>query len=670
MFRRILDWIDEQTEIVTMIRTFMEEPLAKGVGWPHAFGSAALFFFVIQAVTGVFLLIYYSPSPDHAYETVQYISRQVLFGRIVRGLHHWGASGMLLMVGFHLLQTFFWGAYKRLRQIIWVLGVILLLLTLALSFTGYLLPWDQKAYWATVVGTNIAGTVPLIGNLLRDFIRGGEGVGALTLTRFFAVHIYILPVLVAGFIIFHVFQVRRKGITPPWVRVNEEAGVEYTTLFYPHQAFKDAVLALILLTITFMLALYYGAPTEAVANPADTAYVPRPEWYFLWLFELLKYFPGELEFVGGVLLPTVGVMLLLLYPYLDKNPQRRPSQRPFASALAIALLVAISALGIMAIASTPREEKLTPTQARGEKVFLDLRCNSCHGINGGGGTAGPDLAQAKLHDPQRLELLVRQPTAFNPRSIMPAVGPEVSDREVRVLVDYLLTINQNSRMPLQALVGPRKPASHYEENWFINHKFEVLKDPTYCANCHKSSFCFSCHQNRRPDSHLSPDWLKQHDGVAASRPEFCKVCHAPQQPLGMLCQNCHARMLHTPDWLTRHQSVPQQFRPACDQCHRASFCADCHGGAKPPSHGPGWLQRHGQQARVKESGCLMCHRREFCGDCHGGVEMPHPADFMDQHSKSKQASLAPGSPCFRCHDAARFCGQCHELPSAQTPPKQ
>lgn len=663
MIRRILAWIDEETEIISMIKAFMEEPLAKGVGWPHVFGSAALFLFMMQAITGVFLMIYYSPSPDHAYETVQYINRQVLFGRLVRGLHHWGASAMFLMVILHMLQTYFWGAYKKPRQIIWVLGVGLLLLTLGLSFTGYLLPWDQKAYWATVVGTNIAGTVPVIGGVIRDFIRGGEGVGALTLTRFFAVHVYFLPVLVAALAVFHLFQVRRKEITPPGKRAGEETDVEYTSLFYPHQAFKDAVVALFLLAVCLGLAWYYGAPTEAVANSADTAYVPRPEWYFLWLFELLKYFPGKWEFVGGVLLPLVGVIALLIYPYLDNNPERRPDRRPFATSVAILVLLGISALGVMAIVSTPKPRPLSAEEAKGQKVFLDLRCNACHGINGGGGTAGTDLAQAKLgeRDPAQLERLLRKPTEFNPRSIMPALGPEVNGADIAALVPYLRTLDTNSRMPIEALVGPRKPASHLEENWFINHKFEVLKDPAYCSTCHKSSFCQSCHQNRRPDSHLH-DWLKNHAGVAASRPEYCQVCHpAPQT----LCVNCHDVMLHTPDWLTRHRSVPAEPRKLCSQCHPTDFCSNCHTGAKPQSHRDNWLPRHGKEA-VKEGkeGCLLCHQQQFCADCHG-VEMPHPADFLEQHPKATEASLAPGSPCFRCHKPAEFCGQCHEIPSVE-----
>ncbi|NIQ98874.1 MAG: DUF4405 domain-containing protein, partial [Gemmatimonadales bacterium] len=183
MFRKLLQWIDEQTELVTLVREFMEEPLAKGVGWPHVFGSGAMFLFIVQVCTGVLLMVYYVPSPNAAYESTTFITRELPLGGLVRALHHWGASLMLVLVVAHMLQAFFWGAYKRPRQIIWVIGVLLLLVTLGLSFTGYLLPWDQKAYWATVVGTRIAGSVPVVGEYVILLMRGGPEVGALTLSR-------------------------------------------------------------------------------------------------------------------------------------------------------------------------------------------------------------------------------------------------------------------------------------------------------------------------------------------------------------------------------------------------------------------------------------------------------------------------------------------------------
>ncbi len=356
LFRRVLRWVDEQTELVTLTREFMEEPLFKGVGWPHVFGSAALFLFINQVCTGILLAVYYVPSPDGAWQSVSYINGQVPLGSVIRGLHHWGASAMLIIVFVHMLQVFFWGAYKRPRQIIWVVGVFLLLMTLGLSFTGYLLPWDQKAYWATVVGTRIAGTVPLVGYYITTLVRGEANIGALTLTRFFGLHVMIFPALLAGLIIFHVSQVRRKGITAPWKRVGDEETVPRTGLFYPDQVFRDVVVSLLVLGGLFAMALLRPAPLETIANPTSTGYTPRPEWYFLPNFELLKHFPaswGEWgEFAGAIVVPTVAVLALLVLPYVDHNPERVPQRRPLVTTAAIISLVLLLYLG-----SAAREER-------------------------------------------------------------------------------------------------------------------------------------------------------------------------------------------------------------------------------------------------------------------------------------------------------------------------
>jgi len=645
--RRILRWIDEQTELVSIIRHFLEEPLPKGTGWPHVFGSAALFMFLVQAATGIFLMVYYVPSVENAYETVQYIQRGVAFGALIRGIHHWGASAMLLMVGLHMLQTYFWGAYKRPRQIIWVLGVGLLLVTMVFGFTGYLLPWDQKAYWATVVGTNIAGTVPVIGDWMRLLIRGSVGVGAITLTRFFALHVFFLPVVLGALIVFHIFQMRKKELTPSWRRVGGEENVEKTVLFYPDQAFKDAVFALVLLGLVMLVAVRVGAPVEPVANPADTAYVPRPEWYFLWLFQLLKYFPGSVgEFTGAILLPTVAVVLLVVFPYLDRNPERRPLRRPFATALAIGTFLGVSALGTMAVLTAPREERLSALQERGQKIFMDLRCNGCHGINGGGGNAGPDLAQGGPYNPSRVERVIREPTAFNPRSIMPHTT--LTRSEMTALVAYVAALNPNSRMPFMPAVGPKRPASHLEENWFVNHKFEVRKDPTYCSTCHKQSFCQSCHQNRRPDSHLH-EWLKSHSGVASEQPAYCLVCHQRS-----FCDACHKTMLHGPDWMTVHGSRAPGREAICGQCHQVPIsCQACHRGARPKSHSAAdWPTMHGKMAAANKSLCMYCHQAADCQKCHGAQAQAAKAAPPAAPAKPAKAAAAP-PPVF--HDQCEVC---------------
>ncbi len=499
--RSIVRWIDEETGLITILHHFMEEPLPKGTGWAHVFGSIAFFLFLLQGLTGAFMMIYYVPTPDHAHESIEYIQR-LPFGRIVRGLHHWGASAMVVFVGIHLVQVFLWGAYKKPRQIIWVIGVFLLLITFAFSFTGYLLPWDQKAYWATVVGTNIAGSIPLIGEPLKHILRSGEEVGAATLTRFYAIHIVLLPMLITVGIIFHIYQVRKKGITPPWSRVGEEP-TEKPLLFYPDQVFKDLVAALIVLLVLLFLAVKFGAPLEERANPADVTYIPRPEWYFLPLFEVLKHLPGKYgEFFGAIVIPAIGTVLLLLFPYIDRNPERHPAKRPFAVGLMLFVFTVTTVFGVQALRSTPRPKGLDEIEARGEKLFMDLRCSACHGVNGGGGTAGPDLATLDDRNPQRLEAILRRPQTFNARSIMPSYD-HLKDEDIIALVSYMRALGPGSRMPRIPIVGPKKPASHFDEHWMLEHKFEVRKDPTTCSTCHKPDFCQTCHQNRRPDSHLN-----------------------------------------------------------------------------------------------------------------------------------------------------------------------
>ena len=662
MVRAVIHWIDEQTGLVTLGREFMEEPLAKGVGWPHIFGSMAMFLFVVQACTGVLLMIYYVPSPDAAYESTAFISRELPLGGLVRGLHHWGASLMLIFVLLHMLQVFFWGAYKPPRQIIWVIGMFLLLVTMGLSFTGYLLPWDQKAYWATVVGTRIAGSVPAIGHHITALMRGGTEVGALTLSRFFAVHVLVLPALLIGLMAFHVAQVRKKGITPPWRRTDEEAGVPHPTLFYPDQVFKDVVGAVILLGVLFAVALAHAAPLEAKANPMTSGYVPRPEWYFLPNFEFLKYIPmawGEWgEFLGAAVIPAIGVLFLIVFPYLDKNPERRLLRRPFACVGAIAALATLAYLGIAGARSGPKKVVLTAEQARGEQVFLDLRCHSCHGINGGGGMEGQDLAPDGPRDPEMVAGVLRSPTEWSPRSVMPAVSEDMSDADLTALVAFVSAIDSSFEMPLEAsAAGPGRPFSHQEENWFANHQYEVRKDPTLCAQCHEPAFCQSCHQRRRPDSHLE-GWLKAHFGTAEERPEYCQVCHTDYS-----CRSCHDVLLHTPDWMHRHPEAVQVRGELCQECHKPDFCVTCHEGARPVSHETEWMDRHAHSARDDAQACVTCHRTDFCQSCHGGVDLPHAADWVLTHEA--QASFAPGSVCYRCHQYQETCAQCHgqEVPS-------
>jgi quinol-cytochrome oxidoreductase complex cytochrome b subunit len=212
MFQKIFAWLDERLGLTTIYDVTLDRKVPK-VNWFFTLGSASLFLFVLQGVTGMLLTIYYVPSPDHAYDSIQYIMNGVAFGWLIRGIHHWGASLMVLVVFFHMLRTFYFAAYKYPREFTWVTGVVLLLVTLGMGFTGYLLPWNQKAYWATTVGTAIAGSVPFVGKFIEQVLRGGGELSAVTLARFFSAHIWWLPAILAGLIGVHLYMVIRLGIS-------------------------------------------------------------------------------------------------------------------------------------------------------------------------------------------------------------------------------------------------------------------------------------------------------------------------------------------------------------------------------------------------------------------------------------------------------------------------
>ena len=210
MWKKIYEWLDERLGLNTIYKTTLDRPEPRG-NWWNTLGSASLFLFILQGITGIFLSVYYTPSPDHAYDSIQYIMTGVSFGWLIRGIHHWGASLMVLIVFIHMLRVFITASYKYPRELTWLVGVGLLLLTVFMGFTGYLLPWNQKAFWATTVGTQIAGSVPVIGEFILKVLRGGSSLSALTLQRFFAAHIWILPAMLVGLIAVHLYLIMKHG---------------------------------------------------------------------------------------------------------------------------------------------------------------------------------------------------------------------------------------------------------------------------------------------------------------------------------------------------------------------------------------------------------------------------------------------------------------------------
>lgn len=405
ILRNSLDWVEQRTGLGTTFRDFLFEDIPASAGWPQVFGSVALFLFFTQALTGLLLALNYAPTPGDAYSSLTYIIRDVTGGKMIRGLHHWGASLMIVVVALHMVQVFLYGAYKKPREATWIAGVILLLVTLAFGLTGYLLPWDNRAYWGTVVTTQLAGQTPVLGRYFSNLLGAANGIGVITFSRFYTFHTVLLPSMMVITVAVHIYLVRRHGITAA------ASDVRPKQKFYPSQAYRDAVAIFVAFLVLFFMAALVNAPLEAVANPNDATYIPRPEWYFLFLFQALKYFHGALEPVGSIGLPTAAVLALFAVPFIDRSRVRALRQRMIAIGFVVFVVVGWGALTARAIASTP---KTAPTRSTAELTaqtwtqfpveqvaavgyFRKDHCSDCHNIGAGEPKPGPNLNGAKIH---------------------------------------------------------------------------------------------------------------------------------------------------------------------------------------------------------------------------------------------------------------------------------
>lgn len=435
---RLYRWLDERLKLAPVRIALLDEPIPGGASWIYVFGSITLFFFLLQMLTGMFLAMYYSSSTEHAHESIRYIMQEVPFGQYIRGLHHWGAGAMMVAIGLHMLQTFLYGAYKRPREMMWLVGVILFLLTLAFGFSGYLLPWDQRAYWATQVGINIIGTIPVVGDLLVRIIRGGQNLGAMTLSRFYALHTLFLPWLLMGLIALHLFILRRVGPAGPWDEVRASAYVEP---FWPKQVAMDAVAIGVAFVLVAVLAITVPAPLSDPANPSDTSFTPVPEWYFLFYYQLLKYVKGPWEIVGTVALPVLFYLTLFLLPWLDRHPERRPFSRRVVIGAGAAFLVMVFTLLTISLREVASLPVTSPSVLRGKALYQELDCAACHRVHGTGEAGGPDLSYVgDTRDRGWLIQHFKDPKSVVPGSGMPAY--RLSEQEVNDLTDYMLSLKR------------------------------------------------------------------------------------------------------------------------------------------------------------------------------------------------------------------------------------
>ena len=283
MIRSLLAWLDDRTGYAGFIHEALYERVPGGARWRYVWGSTLVFTFSVQLITGFFLWTAYSPSANTAWESVYYIQNEMTFGSVVRGLHHFTAQLMIVLMAVHLVQVIIDGAYKAPREVNFWLGLVLMQIVLGLSLTGYLLPWDQKGYYATQVSTKIMGNAPLVGQQAQELIQGGPKYGHHTLTRFFALHAGLLPASLIAFLGLHLYVFRRHGLT-----VKDPKHAPETT-FWPDQVLKDGVACLAVLLLVLGLSIWKGAELAAPANPSENYAAARPEWYFLFLFRFLKF---------------------------------------------------------------------------------------------------------------------------------------------------------------------------------------------------------------------------------------------------------------------------------------------------------------------------------------------------------------------------------------------
>lgn len=414
----MLNWLESRTGFVSMTKNFLTEDVPGGPSYWYVFGSATLFAMILQIVTGVFLTFYYAPSSASAWESTLFIYQKVPLGSFVISLHYWGATAMIALVAMHLVQVAVWGAYKRPRELQWVVGVILFILTLVLGLTGYLLPWDLNAYFASQVALNITGAAPIAGPFLQNWLQGGPVMGTLTLNKFFGIHVWLTPLLLILLVTVHLIIFRHNGSAGP---PKDDRTPLRPGRFWPNQLFMDTVASFIVLLAIVLLSILSPAPLDAKADPNNDQFVPAPAWYFMGLYYLLEIFPGQFgQLIGTIMIPTLGVVFLILLPWLDRNPSREFRRRPIAmvvTALAVLIASGISVAGqstvnekaaargqtaptvpggqdaakiaaaeaapLPASGSTAGQPGASSASAAGATVYSS-NCSACHGATGQG----------------------------------------------------------------------------------------------------------------------------------------------------------------------------------------------------------------------------------------------------------------------------------------------
>jgi ubiquinol-cytochrome c reductase cytochrome b subunit len=469
---RVGAWLDERLQLGAPIRTTMAHPVPRETAsWFYVFGSAALTVFMLQIVTGILLALVYVPSAGEAWQSLQVLNHDIALGWFIRALHGWGSNFMIAIVLLHMVQVVLFGAYKFPRELTWIVGVLLLLMTLGMAFTGQVLRFDQDAYWGLGIGVSISSRIPVVGPWLVNLLLGGPIIAGATLSRFFALHVFVVPGLLIGFVVVHVLLVLKLGINewPMPGRVVRRATYveEYRRLthgadgvpFVPAAVWKDVFFSgAVLLAIAACAAILGPFGPGGAPDPTIIQTAPRPDFFFLWLYAVLSLLPPSLETPALLIGPAIALVVLIGLPFVSGEGEKSWRRRPIA--VLTMMLVAV-ALGTFTHLSThapwsPAMDawsgepvppqylaRRTALERQGALVFQAKQCRNCHALDDRGGHRGPDLdavAVRLTHDQ-----LIRQ--VIQGGGNMPAYGKNLSPAETTALVAFLETLHPAGQEP-------------------------------------------------------------------------------------------------------------------------------------------------------------------------------------------------------------------------------
>jgi ubiquinol-cytochrome c reductase cytochrome b subunit len=467
----IATWFDRRLQIGPTLRETMAHPVPReSASWAYVFGSAALTAFALQLVTGILLALAYVPSAGAAWNSLQSLNQHVTLGWYVRALHGWGSNFMIAIVLVHMIQVFLFGAYKFPRELTWVIGVLLLLVTLGMAFTGQVLRFDQDAYWGLGIGASIASRVPVAGPWIVDLMLGGPIIAGATLSRFFALHVFVIPGLLIAFVFVHVLLVLKLGVNewPMPGRIVRRATYlqEYHEItqrdgvpFVPSAVWKDAVFSGAILLAIGGCALVLGPfGPSGPPDPTIIQTAPRPDYFFLWLYGLLSLLPPSAETPILLIAPGIAIAALLALPFVAGEGEKSWRRRPLAVLTVLLVAVTLGTLTNLggAAAWSPVMNAWsgaaipaaflrgrTPLERQGALVFQNKQCRNCHALGGDGGQRGPALDSVAVS--LTPDQLVRQ--VIQGGGNMPAYGRNLNPAETRALVAFLQTLHPAGQMP-------------------------------------------------------------------------------------------------------------------------------------------------------------------------------------------------------------------------------